>query len=434
MDAARRTPHPNVLLGLVTTLVFTTRGSLSTAFDAYVLLLPDGTNLRVGIMESISGIASLLLTLVSGVLADRIGRRRVLRAAGLASILSSAATLTTVFCLAPSRPSLVYAGLCVASGTVGLARGCFMPPFEAIFGDSTAGAARAKWYTRKAACYTFGLAFGPALTMVIFAAARNDTWTQPELSAVLCAAAAIGVVLAALVLGFREVEAPPSQLLDPAAGDAESAAAPLNATPAAPPPPRWRCVRRKHVPILISISSLLGGLGSGMAYKFIPMFCWKELGLSPIPTHAIIVAQQLAATVLNFAIGRLARWIGPIGAVVLFIGGGVAALGAVCVEATPRAVVVGLLILRGALMNSTAGLTGAVLNDHVEKRHRAKWNMSAQFRQVTWSGSAFAGGALIDAIGYRKTFLFTCGFHAAMGLVLLPLVAVVPRGGGRGAA
>ena len=44
------------------------------------------------------------------------------------------------------------------------------------------------------------------------------------------------------------------------------------------------------------------------------------------------------------------------------------------------------------------------------------------------------GGALIDAIGYRKTFLFTCGFHAAMGLVLLPLVAVVPRGGGRGAA
>ena len=146
----------------------------------------------------------------------------------------------------------------------------------------------------------------------------------------------------------------------------------------------------------------------------------QELGLSPIPTHAIIVAQQLAATVLNFAIGRLARWIGPIGAVVVVIGGGVAALGAVCVEATPRAVVVGLLILRGALMNSTAGLTGAVLNDHVEKRHRAKWNMSAQFRQVTWSGSAFAGGALIDAIGYRKTFLFTCGFHAAMGLVLLP--------------
>ena len=26
----------------------------------------------------------------------------------------------------------------------------------------------------------------------------------------------------------------------------------------------------------------------------------------------------------------------------------------------------------------------------------------------------------------------TCGFHAAMGLVLLPLVAVVPRGGERG--
>ena len=163
MEATRRSIHPNVLLGLVTTLVFTTRGSLSTAFDAYVLLLPDGTNLRVGVMESISGIASLLLTLVSGVLADRIGRRRVLRAAGLASVLSSAATLTTVFFLAPSRPSLVFAGLCVASGTVGLARGCFMPPFEAIFGDSTAGAARAKWYTRKAACYTFGLAFGPAV-------------------------------------------------------------------------------------------------------------------------------------------------------------------------------------------------------------------------------------------------------------------------------
>ena len=54
---------------------------------------------------------------------------------------------------------------------------------------------------------------------VVFAVARNDTWTQPELVPVLCAAAAIGVVLAYLVLGFREVEAPPARLLDPAAGD-----------------------------------------------------------------------------------------------------------------------------------------------------------------------------------------------------------------------
>lgn len=77
-------------------------------------------------------------------------------------------------------------------------------------------------------------------------------------------------------------------------------------------------------------------------------------------------------------------------------------------------------------MNSIAGTLGATLNDHVGKRHRAKWNVVQQFGLVTWSGSAFAGGALSDAFGYRHAFLFTLGFHTLATLVLVPAIPLVP--------
>ena len=112
------------------------------------------------------------------------------------------------------------------------------------------------------------------------------------------------------------------------------------------------------------------------------------------------------------------------------------------------------MLLRGTFMNATFGLTGAVLNDHVAKHERGRWNIAQQVRLVTWSGSAFAGGALIDAVGYRpydrhhlphtsvKTteafldgyrcaFLVTLGCHTVATLLLLPLIPLVPPKGSR---
>merc|ERR1712232_1290074 len=66
-----------------------------------------------------------------------------------------------------------------------------------------------------------------------------------------------------------------------------------------------------HVAPLIGLNFILTGLGSGMIYKFIPMFCWKELALGPIATHAMIASFQLLAVRGNYHVYerrvRLAR-------------------------------------------------------------------------------------------------------------------------------
>ena len=119
-------------------------------------------------------------------------------------------------------------------------------------------------------------------------------------------------------------------------------------------------------------------------------------------------------------------------------------------------------------MNSIDGLTKAMLNQHIDPRFRARhrpiglslapatefmkaysldltttyppypvgarWNVFSLLSATGWSGSAFAGGALADRIGYRGTFCVTLGFHTASILCLLPLVWLVPRAAARRSA
>ena len=127
----------------------------------------------------------------------------------------------------------------------------------------------------------------------------------------------------------------------------------------------------------------------------------------------------------NFIIARLARVLGPMGATVLYIVTGQLALGVVCLShSTP--LIIGALLVRGALMNSCSGLIGSTLNDHVHASSRARWNVVMQFGQVTWSGSAFAGGVLADAYGYRAAFSCTIVMHTLSACALAPLIPLVP--------
>ena len=187
--------------------------------------------------------------------------------------------------------------------------------------------------------------------------------------------------------------------------------------------------RSRWVAPVISASNLLMGFGSGIAYKFIPLYCMQGLRLSPIVTHGVIAGMQIAATLLNMMMRRLARCVGPIGAVVLTMGVGNASLALVCFSSELRVPVplVALAIgTRGACMNALGGLLGAVFNDHISTANRGKWSIVQTFGKTTWSGSAFAGGALVDAIGYERTLLVPLTFHVAAMLVLLPIVRSVP--------
>lgn len=116
-----------------------------------------------------------------------------------------------------------------------------------------------------------------------------------------------------------------------------------------------------------------------MCYKFQPLFLWRDVGLSPISTHAIVASFQLAAALGQILIGHLAGCIGVVAAskpaqsptvtytltpalprspggpaaAILFRTVGSLAL-AVVIVCEQRVVVIAALLVRRALTNNTS--------------------------------------------------------------------------------
>lgn len=445
-----RWPHANVPLGLATYFTSALRGSLWMVVDAFVLLLPDGfgTNTNVGIMEGAAGIVNLFAAAAGGVFVDRHSRVSVLRTSTALSVCITALMAFAILYMAErSSTRDLYLTLVASSVLSGINRGVFLVAFEAIFGDSTpSGAARVRYYVWKQACATLGLCVGPLVAVLCFALTR-DSWTPPELKVVILVCAGTGLLQGGLQLFFREIPRAPiasaaTSLLRQQDGLAVTAEydeqqrrqqqtsstqspLPINEADVAP----FVDPRSRYVAPLLSVSSFFLGCGSGVAYKFIPLFCLKTLALSPIATHAIIAGMQLAATAIGLVTGKLARSrLGPIGVVVLFMSTSIGALAVVCFSGDlelPLWAVVAAMLVRGAFANACGGLTGSVLNDHITAENRGKWSIIGQLSRCTWSGSAFAGGVLVDRFSYRRAFLMPLGCHLLATVALLPLLAIV---------
>ena len=201
-------PHPNVPLGIFFTMLITMRSSLAIAFDAYVLEMPHGTNTMVGIMEGVAGCAAVFCMALGAVVADMCRRVYILRVAALTAVSSGVVTVVTLFVLYPQHHETVtFIGLCVAQALGNIGRAFSTSGVEALFGDSTPKNARSRWYARKAAAYTLGLASGPLVAVSIFLGLSN-TWTRNELTVVMCASAGFSLLVAATALAFRDVVPP----------------------------------------------------------------------------------------------------------------------------------------------------------------------------------------------------------------------------------
>lgn len=188
----------------------------------------------------------------------------------------------------------------------------------------------------------------------------------------------------------------------------------------------WCCLLRKKriVPSLIATSDIVGGFASGMSIRYIAIFLYDNLHLSPIAVQVVYIAnpilqvflrrhaQILAGTHGRCKVTVALKWIGislMIAMVVLY------KLGA------PRIVVCVVLILRTCFMNSPSSLTKSVLMDHVPKEDRGKWASLESVSMVSWSGSAALGGILVESHGILFNFCFTAflQFLATGPLLLL---------------
>jgi len=77
-----------------------------------------------------------------------------------------------------------------------------------------------------------------------------------------------------------------------------------------------------------------------------------------------------------------------------------------------KQLIIPVYIVRTVLMNCTSPLKKSILNDHVPKTSRGRWNALDSVTSFGWSGSAMAGGALLDQFGFGFTFLATAAMQA----------------------
>ena len=84
----------------------------------------------------------------------------------------------------------------------------------------------------------------------------------------------------------------------------------------------------------------------------------------------------------------------------------------------PRhAVVIAMYLARAALANAPYPIERAIIMDYVPKSMRAKWSSLESVLGFGWSGSAVAGGFLLDSYGFQFTFVTTALLQAIGTLV-----------------
>lgn len=385
---------------------------LGALFDAYLLLL-GGKNEFVGNVESANGIFMLLFAFPVGYLADRFEKVDVLRLNGAVGVLGA---LLLVAGVTRDVAQAVVAGSIMLS----VHSQNYLTVASTLIADLTSeGEERSKVIRDNASLGDMGNAAGPAfqLAIILIQGARDkqksDTWTVKELHPIiLCGLVLFFPYLFSLSLLTRGVSSQVQLLQDP---QNETSASPVACSNTS----TWK---RWFAASLLEIGGLLTSIGSGMTFKFWPLFFKGDYRFSPaavcafqcISWASIAVGAKLSTKVSKYCGSRirssiLAHYVGTALLFVISFGG-------------PAVYILPLVVLRNAVTNSYVPTVQSMLMDLVPREHRGKWSGIASLRRLSWSASAFLGGWLSDAHDYRYAFFITACFHSLSGLFLVFLI------------
>lgn len=149
-----------------------------TVIAAFVLIA-SGSNTTVGLIEAAQGLATLLLALPIGYLADRYGRSGVISAGGVLCVCAVACTSYVILDIEGeaqmgSHQVGVLFAVMAAWGVVG---GIISGPSQALYADSIPTGERSKWYVLLFAAYIISSAVGPIVSIGVFAL-NGDVWCE----------------------------------------------------------------------------------------------------------------------------------------------------------------------------------------------------------------------------------------------------------------
>lgn len=427
------------------TMTATVQGAI---FDAYLKALPGGSNTFVGSVESARGIAALVLAVPLGWAADLWPKCLVLRCA---VVVGGVSCLLLAFAIPLGSVPLLYAGS-VISGVHGQALMGTLPAMLAEL--TTPGTERTRAMADMQTARSLGMASGPAMQLVLTLALGAQEWTAGELRWIICAGLLLYVPYVAIVLRFRAepASAPASitagngtssagagELLrepggqtvegDGAKADASelrpAALVRFHLSEAAVATTELTQRRKWTIAILLEAFAIVSTLGSGMTFKFWPLFFIADFGFSPAAVCLMQCLIWLSIAVGSQGMACVTTEVGRIPACILTLYCGAFLLLLISLGAS-LVPTVAMTLVRNALMNANTPIIQAVVLDMVPQHHRGKWSAIASLKRSSWSGSAFIGGMLSDHHDYKYAFFITAIVHFLAGSFLFP-AAVLHR-------
>uniref|UniRef100_A0A7S1F8Q0 Major facilitator superfamily (MFS) profile domain-containing protein n=1 Tax=Noctiluca scintillans TaxID=2966 RepID=A0A7S1F8Q0_NOCSC len=405
-------------------------------FSAFIFEL-FGDNTSVGLVDSVSGVTSLLVAVPVGYAVDTFSRPRLLRwcaVVGLvAAVLGGLSVVLGPYAVTGplgerTHPGFGYmALLCASLVAWGLFWNASSSAALALFADSVpSGHCRRELYATKSTLQFLSLAAGPLLALFLNVLLGND-WKLEHMSYALLPGFLIMPVSCLLLTLFEEVGIPRTDdkrepLLATEHADIVASAPEtgLDRMPCA--------LRAASVPYLMLAAELIAAVGAGMTVKFFGLWFKNVYNFTPAGLSAMQATSPFAIAIAVQALQRTAKVcpLGPVPVVLAFWVAGVAMLLAMLRISDWRLLVV-LHLLRTSLINAKEPISRAILADFIPSSQRGRWNSLHSLTGMTWTGSAAFGGMLCDRHGYGTTFAWTAAFYLVAACCWIPLIRLVPR-------
>jgi len=434
--AKKQAEHNIFYINVLTFFFATCFGILQgPIFDNYVYILTQ-QNFQVGVVESVSGIVSLVCAMPVAYLVDKGGSRA--RSAKFSAPIGALSLVIFGITFSTDSIPIMYIALVL----MGIFYEIQSSVSEALFADSIITGGRSKIFARKALIGFLGFSVGGLLTTFITVILKfGDSWPLASIHIVLSFG---GLTLIPCLVCLANLYDPQiarihavtnedDQGLEAGAendnnGDVGSGSCSSPSETPSMEEQRQRSHTRnqRFVPVILTIADFIGAIGSGMTVKFFALFFINDIKFNATQIAIATSAYPLSMGIFTYLLQKISVWTGRAQASF-----GSFFLNTCCfvllywVRWEPA--LVAIFLIRGGLANANSPLDRSILMDYTSSKKRGWWNALQSFSSSTWSGSALLGGFIIDSKDYRFSFLITGGIYLAVSLIYSPLLFLIPR-------
>ena len=153
-----------------------------TVLASYLLILMDGKNTYVGIVEAAQGLSSLIFAIPIGYLADKYSKAKAIWLGGaLIPIAVGVTAFAVIYGVDHESHNVLCANLMMAAMCVwGVVQSISGGPAQALFADSIREGDRSRYYNRLFITYLLSSVVGPLVTVVLFYTHGNKYMPIPR--------------------------------------------------------------------------------------------------------------------------------------------------------------------------------------------------------------------------------------------------------------